>query len=88
MGGNSSIITQVKVSRLRTDNSVKNHYHSKLRKALRKINKCVADHLKTECRQLKNNLLSRVIQAAEISYTNRDGPKEEARFAFSNSLFT
>ncbi len=31
---------------IRSDNSVKNRYHSKLRKALRKVNKCIADHLK------------------------------------------
>lgn len=67
----------------RSDNSVKNHYHSKLRKALRKINKCITDHLKTECKPFKNNLLSRIVQTAEVFHSGGDSAaKRESSLAF------
>jgi hypothetical protein len=51
--------------RCRSDNAVKNHYHSKLRKALRKINCLLSSHFKNEFKSLKNNIISKVLQTAE-----------------------
>ena len=52
----------------RTDNSVKNHYHSRLRKALRKINTAIGDLLSRTHRPFKPSILSRVVQTAEGCY--------------------
>ena len=52
----------------RNDNAVKNHYHSKFRKTLRKINKCIMDHLKGQFRPLKNSIISKIVQTAEGCY--------------------
>lgn len=76
----------VEIARLlnKSDNSVKNHYHSKLRKALRKINKCIVDFLKPQLRPLKPNILSRIVQTAEGCYVSGGASvSEEAKSAFN-----
>lgn len=72
---------EVALSVDRSDNSVKNHYHSRLRRALRKINRCISDQLGSHCKLLKINMLSRIIQAAEGYYC--EGASEEAARAYS-----
>lgn len=47
---------------------MKNHYHSRLRRALRKINSVIALHFRSRTRPLKPTLLSRLVQAAELRY--------------------
>jgi DNA-binding winged helix-turn-helix (wHTH) protein len=44
--GGSKLTRQVFPSQYRNDNSVKNHFYSKLRKSLRTINKIARLHLK------------------------------------------
>lgn len=48
---------------------MKNHYHSRLRKTLRKMNKCLSDHPRAQFHPLKNSLLSQIVQTAEDSYS-------------------
>jgi hypothetical protein len=68
---------------------VKNHYHSKLRKAFRKINKCITDHLRHDFRPFKNNLLSKIIQASEEYYSKGEGvARERAEVALSKVVFS
>ena len=68
MGVNRQGAQQVPLQPFRSDNSVKNHYHSRLRKALRRINSTIADMFSRNCRPFKTSLLSRVVQTAENSY--------------------
>ena len=49
----------------RTDNCVKNHFYSKLRKALRKLNKAIYSHFKREFREIKMTALYKVIEATD-----------------------
>jgi ribosomal protein L10 len=45
--------------------------------------------MKSECKVLKNNLLSRIIQTAEACYTQIDSSlKEEAQLAYSMNPLT
>lgn len=82
MGRDCQIASKVFRYECRSDNSVKNHYHSRLRKALRKINKCINDHLAVISRPLKASLLSRIVQTAEAYYIPSE--KVDALLAFSN----
>ena len=45
----------------RSDNSVKNHFYSMLRKSLRKINKVIQDEFCKYYKELKPNVLYRVV---------------------------
>lgn len=49
----------------RTDNCVKNHFYSKLRKGLRTLNKKIHKNLKKEFREVKTTTLYRLIEAAD-----------------------
>jgi myb proto-oncogene protein len=49
---------------LRTDNSVKNHFFSRLRKSLRKLNKVIQDKYKKEIREIKIKVLYKIIEAS------------------------
>jgi hypothetical protein len=89
MGRNIPLTSKVLITSSRTDNSVKNHYHSKLRKAFRKINKCITDHLRHDFRPFKDNLLSKIIQAAEEYYSQDVGaPSDKAKTALSTLYLT
>jgi hypothetical protein len=49
----------------RTDNSVKNHFFAKLRKAMRRINRRVAETRSKQIKEVKLNLLYKIIEASE-----------------------
>ena len=49
----------------RSDNDVKNHFHSKLRRAIRKINLLIFSYLRNEFKPLKNNIISKILQTTE-----------------------
>lgn len=49
----------------RTDNSVKNHFFAKLRKSMRKINKIINDRYKKQLKEVKLNVLYKIIEASE-----------------------
>jgi hypothetical protein len=43
---------------------VKNHFYSKLRRALRKINKVIQTSYKKEIKEFKPNVLYRIVEVA------------------------
>lgn len=47
---------------------MKNHFYSKLRKALRKINKVINANYKKEIKEFKPNILYRVVEVAEENF--------------------
>lgn len=62
MGHNCSKITRkVLLFLLRTDNCVKNHFYSKMRKAIRKLNKVIHIHFKKEIKEIKLNVLYKLV---------------------------
>lgn len=52
---------KVLLLRDRSDNCVKNHFYSKLRKGLRKINKKINKYLKRDYKEIKTATLYRII---------------------------
>lgn len=77
MGLNRTVTPQVLPPSRRSDNEVKNRYHSKLRKGIRKINKLITDAA-LPAKPLKGNLISKVIQTAEDVYLQKDTPQRKA----------
>ena len=61
----------------RTDNYVKNHFYSTLRKAVRRANKFLADIKDRELREIKNVLLNKILACAEDKFENRMDVSEE-----------
>ena len=55
---------------LRTDNCVKNHFYSKLRKSIRKLNKTIHDFFKREFKEIKITILYKLIEAADEKFKN------------------
>ena len=51
-----------------SDNCVKNHFYSKLRKALRKINRVVQTNYKKELKEFKPNILYRIVEVSEENF--------------------
>lgn len=49
----------------RSDNCIKNHFYSKLRKGLRKVNKKIHKYMKKEYKDIKTATLYRVIETME-----------------------
>jgi hypothetical protein len=49
----------------RSDNCVKNHFYSKLRKALRRINRAIHHRHRKEYRDFKLPLLNRIVETTE-----------------------
>lgn len=63
---------QVRARSLRTDNCVKNHFYSNLRKALRRINLFILQKkLPGEFRQIRPSILPKVIAVAEERFESR-----------------
>lgn len=88
VGGDRSDPREVLAPQPRSDNAVKNHYHSKLRKGLRKINAAIALRLHPH-KVLKNNILSKIIQAAEESLASGPAPpRPEGALAFGSASLT
>ena len=78
MGNRWAAIAQLMEGR--TDNCVKNHFYSKLRKALRKLNRAVQSHFRRDCRPLKMAALYKVLEATD------DRLKEHPRIPEALSL--
>lgn len=77
---------QVPFHSLRSDNCVKNHFYSKLRKALRKINRVVQTNYKKELKEFKPNVLYRIVEVAEENF--KSAPTYEKNFTtFSHRNF-
>ena len=68
----------------RSDNCVKNHFYSKLRKSLRRLNKIIQDVLKKHL-PIRGAVLSRIMKTAESKFKNESKVDEElAEFCDSN----
>jgi hypothetical protein len=63
----------------RTDNCVKNHFYSKLRKALKKLNRVVKRSLKKELKEVKPNVLYRIVEVVEEKF--KEIPKFDKEFS-------
>ena len=50
---------------LRTDNTVKNHFYSRLRKSLRRLNKVICERYKKTMREIRPQVLYKIIEASE-----------------------
>lgn len=79
MDADRQITRKVGILSQRPDNAVKNHYHSKLRKALRKVNKLIYEYLRNDFKSIKNSILPKILQTAEDYYSQAD--KSEATVA-------
>jgi hypothetical protein len=53
---------KVKEYLLRSDNCIKNHFYSKLRKTIRKLNKIILEHFVQDFRELKEKTLYKIIE--------------------------
>ena len=53
----------------RTDNHIKNHFHSKLRKGIRKLNKEIKTHFKKTIKPFKINLIYKVVEASDYRFS-------------------
>lgn len=72
----------------RTDNSVKNHFFAKLRKSMRKINKIINDRYKKQLKEVKLNVLYKIIEASEERF--KKSPLctfETSKYSCCNVLF-
>lgn len=49
----------------RSDNCVKNHFYSKLRKVLRKLNKIIHHYFRREFREININVIYKLVEATE-----------------------
>ena len=58
--------------RPRTDNCVKNHFYSRLRKSLRKVNGAIQATMKKMYRPLQMNTIYKIVEATEEMF--RDEP--------------
>jgi len=61
---------QVTLPSYRTDNSVKNHFYSRLRRALRKLNKVITVDYSKDLKEFKPNILYRIVEVAEEKFKN------------------
>ena len=78
MGNNfTEVARKVHLLGSRTDNCVKNHFYSKLRKAIRKLNKAIHDFFKKEFKEIKITILYKLIEAADEKFKNSPSIDEE-----------
>lgn len=68
---------QVKPPLFRTDNCVKNHFYSKLRKAVRRLNKIINDSFPTQFKFIRESVLSKIIKTSESKFKNNSKIDEE-----------
>lgn len=78
---------QVAQSPSRSDNCVKNHFYSKLRKSVRKLNKLINDYFREEYKPIKESALSRIVKTTESKFKNSTKIDEELA-DFCNGTFT
>lgn len=70
MGGDkpASEHRQVPPFSFRSDNAVKNHFYSRLRKSLRRLNRIICEKYKRESKEIKPQVLYKIIEAAEEAF--------------------
>lgn len=56
---------------------MKNHFYSKLRKAIRKLNKVIHDNFRKEFKEIKITILYKIIEAADEKFKNSPSIDEE-----------
>ena len=62
---------KVKISLIcRSDNCIKNHFYSRLRKGLKKMNQVAEEFLEKRFKEIKFNVLFKIIEATEDGYKN------------------
>jgi hypothetical protein len=55
----------------RTDNHIKNHFHSKLRKGIRKLNKEIKQHYKKSIKPFKLNIIYKVVEGSDYRFSDK-----------------
>jgi hypothetical protein len=63
-------VWKVSIVRFRTDNSVKNHFYSTLRRGMRRLNRFVT-MAKSNYRMMSNVLLSKIVNVADDRFEAR-----------------
>ena len=71
------------IDNFRTDNQIKNHFHSKLRKAVRKLNREIKQHLKKSTKLFKLNIIYRVVESSDYRFSDKLTIKEELFIDFN-----
>lgn len=61
----------------RTDNSVKNHFYSRMRKAIRKLNKTMYQNFKKDYKEIKMPVLYKIVEATDEKFKNNATIDEE-----------
>lgn len=61
----------------RSDNCVKNHFYSKLRKSVRRLNKFIADYLHKTHDYISPRLLSKIVEISESRFRSTMRVDEE-----------
>lgn len=54
----------------RSDNCIKNHFYSRLRKGLKKMNQVAEESLEKRFKEIKFNVVFKIIEATEDGYKN------------------
>ena len=52
----------------KTDNCVKNHFFSKLRKSVRKLNRVIHEHFRSQFREIRLLLVNKLIEATDEKF--------------------
>lgn len=52
----------------RTDNCVKNHFFSKLRKSVRKLNKLIHEHFRKEFKEIRLLVINKIVEATDEKF--------------------
>lgn len=73
----SQAARKVLIILLRSDNCVKNHFYSKLRKAVRRLNKLVLEHQERQLHIIKLAVLYKIIETTEERFKNNTKMDEE-----------
>ena len=69
MGNNCSKTSwKVHLPAFRTDNCVKNHFYSRMRKAIRKLNKTIHHNFKKDYREIKMPVLYKIVEATDEKF--------------------
>lgn len=55
----------------RTDNHIKNHFHSKLRKGIRKLNKEIKQHFKKTIKPFKLTVIYKIVEASDYRFSDK-----------------
>jgi myb proto-oncogene protein len=66
--GNRWAVISSRLSTNRSDNSIKNHFYSRLRKSLRRINRLIQQSFKKQLREIQIKVLYKVIEASEEKF--------------------